>query len=69
MAVILFEHASSSVLIADDFLTNVTVLTRMLDLSKIEAGYMTVQKEKFVLTDVLDDVLGMFRLRAEKKKL
>ncbi len=46
-----------------------TLINQVLDLSKIEAGRMTLNENDFDLYRLLDDMVDMFRLRAEKKQL
>jgi Amt family ammonium transporter len=41
----------------------------VLDLSKIEAGRITLNEQNFDLYTLLDEVRDMFRLRAEEKHL
>jgi signal transduction histidine kinase/ligand-binding sensor domain-containing protein/CheY-like chemotaxis protein len=45
------------------------LINQLLDLSKIEAGRMILQEQNFDLSRLLDDVVDMFRLRAEEKHL
>ena len=46
-----------------------TLINQVLDLSKIEAGKMTLNPRPFDLGRLLDDVEDMFRLKAEDKQL
>jgi PAS domain S-box-containing protein len=46
-----------------------TLINNVLDLSKIEAGRMLVNKTNVDLYQLLDDIANMFRLRAEEKHL
>jgi two-component system sensor histidine kinase/response regulator len=46
-----------------------TLINQVLDLSKIEAGRMTVQAEEFDLYRFLDEIRGMFALKAEHQGL
>ena len=46
-----------------------TLINQLLDLSKIEAGRMTINERNFDLYRLLDDVEEMFRLRANEKRL
>jgi len=46
-----------------------SLINQVLDLSKIEAGKMTLNSRPFDLTQLLDDVEGMFHLKAEDKQL
>ncbi len=45
------------------------LINQVLDLSKIEAGRMTINLKLFDLHQLLADLEGMFRLRAEDKKV
>ncbi len=44
-----------------------TLINDVLDMSKIEAGRTTLNEKDFNLYPMLDDVVNMFRLKAEKK--
>ncbi|MDM8551176.1 ATP-binding protein [Desulfobacterales bacterium HSG2] len=46
-----------------------TLINQLLDLSKIEAGRMTLNEKNFDLHGLLDDITDMFRLRADEKRL
>ena len=46
-----------------------TLINQLLDLSKIEAGRMTLNEKKFDLYLLLDEVVGVFQLRAKEKRL
>jgi two-component system, sensor histidine kinase ChiS len=46
-----------------------TLINQVLDLSKIEAGRITLNETHFDLYRLLDDLEDMFRLKAEDKKL
>ncbi len=46
-----------------------TLINDVLDLSKIEAGRITLNEQNFDLYTLLDEVRDMFRLRAEEKHL
>ena len=46
-----------------------TLINQVLDLSKIEAGYMTLQETDIDLHCLLDDLHDMFSLKAESKQL
>ena len=46
-----------------------SLINQLLDLSKIEAGRMTLNEKNFDLYRLLDDVIDMFQLRAEEKHL
>ena len=46
-----------------------TLINQVLDLSKIEAGKTTLNETDFDLLRLLDDVVDLFRLRAEEKGL
>ncbi len=46
-----------------------TLITDILDLSKIESGTVTVDVEELLFTDVLSTVNRTFRLEAERRKL
>ncbi len=46
-----------------------TLINDVLDLSKIEAGRITLNEQNFDLYTLLDEVRDMFRLRAEEKTL
>jgi PAS domain S-box-containing protein len=46
-----------------------TLINQVLDLSKIEAGRITLNQQNFDLYSLLDDLEDMFRLRAEDKRL
>ncbi|OQX28366.1 MAG: hypothetical protein BWK80_00545 [Desulfobacteraceae bacterium IS3] len=46
-----------------------TLINQVLDMSKIEAGQMRLNKKNFDLYCLLDDLEDMFRLRAEDKNL
>ncbi|MDM8531099.1 ATP-binding protein [Anaerolineales bacterium HSG25] len=46
-----------------------TLITDILDLSKIEAGKMELQPDPIYLPSFLEGVAGMVRMRAEQKKL
>jgi signal transduction histidine kinase/CheY-like chemotaxis protein len=46
-----------------------TLINQVLDMSKIEAGQMHLNKKNFDLHGLLDDLEDMFRLRAEDKNL
>jgi PAS domain S-box-containing protein len=46
-----------------------TLINQVLDLSKIEAGRITVNEQNFDLYRLLDDLEDMFRLRADDKRL
>jgi len=45
------------------------LINQLLDLSKIEAGRMTLNERNFDLFGLLDDITDMFRLRADEKRL
>jgi signal transduction histidine kinase len=46
-----------------------TIINDILDLSKIEAGKMTLEEIPFDLAKNLEDVLALFRMKAREKKL
>ncbi len=46
-----------------------TLINQVLDLSKIEAGHITLNQNDFDLYQLLNELEGMFRLRAEDKGL
>lgn len=46
-----------------------TLINQVLDLSKIEAGRITLNEQNFDFYSLLDDLEDMFRLRAEDKRL
>lgn len=46
-----------------------TLINNVLDLSKIEAGRTTLNETNFDLDQLLNDVEGMFQLRAQEKQL
>ncbi len=46
-----------------------TLINQVLDLSKIEAGRITLEQRSFDLHRLLDNLEGMFQLRATEKKL
>ncbi len=46
-----------------------TLINAVLDFSKIEAGRITLSEKDFDLYRLLDDVVDLFRLKAEKKHL
>jgi len=46
-----------------------TLINSVLDMSKIEAGRITLSESDFDLNCLLDDLKDMFRIRAEKKEL
>lgn len=46
-----------------------TLINQVLDLSKIEAGHITLNKTNFDLHQLLDDLEDMFLLKADEKKL
>ena len=46
-----------------------TLINQVLDLSKIEAGRVTLNERTFNLNGLLEDVVDLFRLRAEEKGL
>ncbi len=46
-----------------------TLINQVLDLSKIEANHMTLNPQSFDLYQMLNDLEGMFRLRAGEKHL
>lgn len=46
-----------------------TLINNVLDLSKIEAGRMTLNEQNFDLYRLLDDLEDMFQLRADDKRL
>ncbi len=46
-----------------------TLINQVLDLSKIEAGRISLNEENFDLYSLLDDLEDMFRLRAKDKQL
>ncbi|MBN1220382.1 MAG: PAS domain S-box protein, partial [Anaerolineae bacterium] len=46
-----------------------TMINQVLDLSKIEAGRMSLEEKEFDLYRLLDDLEGMFQLRAANKSL
>ncbi len=46
-----------------------TLINQVLDISKIEAGHITLDAKIFDLYDLLDELEGMFRLRSEIKGL
>jgi len=54
-------HHSSSVLLS--------TLNDTLDLSRIEAGYLTLEQRPMALLEVLDNVVSTFCVRAERKNL
>lgn len=49
--------------------TLLTMLNNMLDLSKIEAGKLDLDVSEFELPNLLDEVVRLFRVRAEAKDL
>lgn len=46
-----------------------TLINQVLDMSKIEAGRMTLQETPFNLYQMIEDLEGMFRLRAKEKQV
>ncbi len=44
-------------------------INEVLDMSKIEAGYMRVQQQNIDLPDEIDQILDLFQLRAREKQL
>ncbi|PID56379.1 hypothetical protein CSB45_11895 [candidate division KSB3 bacterium] len=46
-----------------------TLINQVLDISKIEAGRMTLDEVPFELPALLEELIDLFRLRAEKKNL
>jgi signal transduction histidine kinase/CheY-like chemotaxis protein len=46
-----------------------TLINQLLDLSKIEAGRMTLNAQNFDLYQLLDEIIDMFHLRADEKHL
>tara|TARA_B110000046_G_scaffold185956_2_gene230763 strand:- start:3198 stop:7577 length:4380 start_codon:yes stop_codon:yes gene_type:complete len=48
--------------------TLLVVINDILDLSKIEAGKMTLEKTELKVPDLIDTVLGTFKLRLEEKE-
>jgi signal transduction histidine kinase len=45
------------------------IVNDILDFSKLDAGRVTVNREEFVLSQVVDDTLAVFRVRAKEKGL
>ncbi len=54
-------HSSANILLG--------IINDILDISKIEAGKMEIEKEKFDLFKVIKDVITLIKLKAEDKKL
>ncbi len=54
-------HSSANILLG--------IINDILDISKIEAGKMEIEKEKFDLFKVIKDVISLIKLKAEDKKL
>jgi signal transduction histidine kinase/CheY-like chemotaxis protein len=46
-----------------------TLINQVLDMSKIEAGRMTLHEKEFNLYQLLEDLESMFRLRAQEKQV
>jgi signal transduction histidine kinase/DNA-binding response OmpR family regulator len=46
-----------------------TIINEVLDFSKIEAGMMTIEQEPFDLRQVIEEVAGLFAVRAQDKGL
>lgn len=46
-----------------------TLINQVLDMSKIEAGRMTLHEKEFNLYQMIEDLEGMFRLRAQEKQV
>lgn len=46
-----------------------TVINDILDFSKIEAGRMNIEARPFELNEVLDEVIGVFQVLAQRKQL
>ncbi|GAK49721.1 putative Histidine kinase [Candidatus Moduliflexus flocculans] len=46
-----------------------TLINDVLDMSKIEAGYMTVQQQNIDLPNVIGEIIELFQVRAKEKRL
>jgi len=46
-----------------------SLINEVLDMSKIEAGYMTVQRQNIDLPDFIADIIDLFQIRAKEKRL
>ena len=45
------------------------LINQVLDMSKIEEGYMTVQRQNIDLLDMIDEITALFQVRAREKRL
>ncbi len=63
------EHHESVAIINRSGEHLLTLINDVLDMSKIEAGHITLNEENFDLFCLLDDLQAMFEMRAEAKQL
>jgi signal transduction histidine kinase/CheY-like chemotaxis protein len=63
------EHHESVTIINRSGEHLLTLINDVLDMSKIEAGHITLNEENFDLFCLLDDLQAMFEMRAEAKQL
>jgi len=63
------EHLENAGIIARSGEHLLTLINQVLDLSKIDAGRITLNESSFDLHRLLDDTEDMFRMRAEDKQL
>ena len=61
------EHLENAGIIVRSGEHLLTLINQVLDLSKIEAGRITLNENSFDLHRLLDDTEDMFRMRAEDK--